>query len=62
LENLRRLASALSPLHPRLRGIPEDTPFVLDARTLAQGMNFTLQTDLGDLDLMGEISGVGQIS
>ena len=25
-------------------------------------MNFTLQTDLSDLDLLGEISGVGQFS
>src|SRR5262249_23042859 len=43
-ENLRRLASALLSMHPRLRGVPDDTPFTLDARTLAQGMNFTLQT------------------
>jgi predicted nucleotidyltransferase len=59
-ENLSRLASALAPIHPRLRGTPEDVPFSLDKHTLAQGMNFTLQTDLIDLDLLGEISGVGQ--
>jgi hypothetical protein len=59
-ENLRRLASALSPLHPRLRGVPEGVPFVLDERALGQGMNFTLQTDLGEIDLLGELSGVGQ--
>jgi len=59
-ENLTRLASALSSIHPQLRGISGDFPFSLDSRTLAQGMNFTLQTDLVDLDLLGEISGVGQ--
>jgi predicted nucleotidyltransferase len=59
-ENLARLASALAPIHPRLRGLPDEIPFALDVRALAQGMNFTLQTDLIDLDLLGEISGAGQ--
>jgi hypothetical protein len=59
-ENMKRLAAALAPYHPRLRGAPADLPFVLDQRTLAQGMNFTFQTDFGDIDLMGELSGVGQ--
>jgi hypothetical protein len=59
-ENLQRLATALTPVHPRLRGAPEGVPFSLDVRTLTQAMNFTLQTDLIDLDLLGEISGVGQ--
>lgn len=61
-ENMKRLVSALSPLHPRLRGAPEEARFTLDVRALAHGMNFTLQTDLGDIDLMGELSGVGQFS
>jgi hypothetical protein len=61
-ENLARLASALAAIHPRLRGLPDQIPFLLDHRTLAQGMNFTLQTDWIDLDLLGEISGVGQFS
>src|SRR5882724_5561576 len=58
--NMKRIASALAPYHPRLRGAPADLPFVLDERTLAQGMNFTFQTDFGDIDLLGELSGVGQ--
>ena len=61
-ENLRRLASALVPIHSRLRGAPEGIPFSLEERTLTQGMNFTLQTDWIDLDLLGEISGVGQFA
>lgn len=59
-ENMRRLATALAPYHPSLRGAPPGLPFTLDERTLAQGMNFTFQTDFGDIDLLGELSGVGQ--
>jgi hypothetical protein len=55
--NLRRLAGALAPLHPYLRGAPPGLPFLWDAETLARGLNFTLTTDLGDLDLLGEVGG-----
>lgn len=58
-QNLKRLASALARLHPRLRDAPPGLPFRLDAEALRQGMNFTLVTDAGELDLMGELSGVG---
>ena len=58
-ENLRRLSEALTPYHPRLRGAPPELPFLWDARTLASGLNFTLTTDLGDLDILGEVTGVG---
>ena len=59
-DNLRRLAAALAPFHPRLRGAPPELPFLWDERTLASGLNFTLTTDLGDLDILGEILGVGR--
>jgi hypothetical protein len=58
-DNLRRLAAALEPLSPYLRGAPPGLPFRLDAATLARGLNFTLTTTLGDLDLLGEIAGGG---
>lgn len=61
-ENMKRLAAALAPYHPKLRGAPPSLPFTLDERTLAQGMNFTFQTDFGDIDLLGELSGVGQFT
>jgi hypothetical protein len=57
--NLQRLAAALAPFHPRLRGAPPELPFLWDERTLASGLNFTLTTDLGDLDILGEVTGVG---
>jgi len=58
-ENLGRLASALSPLRPYLRGAPAGLPFRLDPATLKAGLNFTLTTDLGWIDLLGEITGGG---
>jgi hypothetical protein len=59
-KNLERLSAALRPYHPRLRDAPEGLPFVLDVGTIERGMNFTLTTDLGDLDLLGEVAGIGQ--
>ena len=58
-ENLQRLVEALSPIHPRLRGAPEGLPFFFDVQTLRNGLNFTLVTDEGELDLLGEVTGVG---
>ncbi|MDT4967142.1 MAG: hypothetical protein QOJ64_1879 [Acidobacteriota bacterium] len=58
-ENLQRLVTALAQHQPRPRGLPEELPFVWEISTLRNGMNFTLSTDLGDLDLLGEVKGVG---
>lgn len=58
-DNLKRLAAALAPYHPRPRDFPADLPFVWDEQTLRQGTNFTLTTDLGNLDLLGEVKGLG---
>jgi len=57
--NFANLVKALSPLQPYLRGAPAGLPFRLDERTLAAGLNFTLSTKAGDIDLLGEITGVG---
>ncbi len=56
---LQHLAAALQPFRPTLRGAPDDLPFTLDAPTLASGLNFTLRTSAGDLDLLGEVLGIG---
>jgi len=58
-QNLSRLVEALAPLHPVLRGAPAGLPFVFDVPTLKAGLNFTLSTDWGDIDLLGEVAGVG---
>ena len=59
-DNLRRLVTALAPRSPYLRGAPPGLPFRWDARTLQRGLNFTLITDLGAIDLLGEITGGGR--
>jgi hypothetical protein len=56
--NLEGMAAALVDLHARLRGAPEDVPFLLDAETLARGDHFTFTTDAGSLDIMGTPAGV----
>ena len=58
-ENIDRLAATVAPVRPYLRGAPEGLPFVFDAPTIKRGLNFTLETELGDLDLLGEIAGGG---
>jgi hypothetical protein len=58
-ENIRRLASALAPFHPSLRGAPTGLPFVFDEETIRRGLNFTLSTDIGDVDFLGEVAGLG---
>lgn len=58
-ENIVRLASALAPLQPYLRGAPPGLPFQFDVETIRRGLNFTLVTDAGDLDALGEATGGG---
>lgn len=59
-DNLVRLVSALCPHKPYLRGAPPGLPFRFDVATLEAGLNFTLTTALGDLDLLGEVTGGGR--
>lgn len=58
-ENLGRLATAVAPLDPYLRGAPPGLPFEWSADTLRAGLNFTLTTTAGPIDLLGEIVGGG---
>jgi hypothetical protein len=58
-DNVRRLAEALSPINPYLRGAPRGLPFRFDAETIRCGLNFTLVTAAGDLDVLGEATGSG---
>jgi hypothetical protein len=61
-ENLSRVARAFAPYHPRPRDFPLDLPFIWDEGTLQHGTTFTLTTDLGDIDLLGEVDGVGDFA
>jgi hypothetical protein len=58
--NLDRIVRALEPLDPYLRGAPPGLPFEWSVATLRAGLNFTLTTTAGALDLLGEIAGGGR--
>jgi predicted nucleotidyltransferase len=57
--NLERIVAALAPLRPYLRGAPPGLPFKWSVATLRAGLNFTLATSAGSIDLLGEIVGGG---
>jgi len=46
-------------VHAKLRGVKDEVPFRLDARTLAAGDSFTFKSDVGDLDCLGTPTGTG---
>ncbi|MBA2336027.1 MAG: hypothetical protein ACR2M8_04895 [Pyrinomonadaceae bacterium] len=58
-DNLRRISEALAPFNPRLRGFPKDLPFIWDEGSLSHGSVFTLETDIGEIDLLTEVTGLG---
>lgn len=58
-ENIARLVDTLRPIQPYLRGAPPGLPFEWSAQTITRGLNFTLITEAGALDLLGEIVGGG---
>ena len=60
--NLDRVVRALRPLKPYLRGAPRGLPFEWSVATLRAGLNFTLTTIAGDIDLLGEVTGGGRYS
>jgi hypothetical protein len=47
-------------LKPYLRGAPAGLPFDWSVATLRAGLNFTLSTTTGAIDLLGEITGGGR--
>jgi hypothetical protein len=58
-ENFKKIVSALSPFNPRPRNFPKNLPYFFDERTLQNATNFTFETTIGDIDLLGEVAGVG---
>jgi len=57
--NLVQVTQALRSVNATLRGAPKNIPFILDEETLQRGLNFTFDTDIGSIDLLGEVRGVG---
>jgi len=57
--NLTCVVACLAPYKPYLRGAPPGLPFRWDVETLQRGLNFTLDTTIGPIDLLGEVTGGG---
>jgi hypothetical protein len=58
-DNLMRLQEALADLHPVHRMTPKRLPLQLTPKTCEGLRNLYLETDLGQLDCLSEIAGVG---
>ena len=58
-QNIARLVAALAPYAPYLRGAPPNLPFKWSVETLKAGLNFTLVSTVGWIDLLGEVTGGG---
>ncbi len=59
LENLMLLQEALADLHPTHRMTPKRLPLELTRESCGQLQNLYLHTDLGQLDCLSHVSGVG---
>lgn len=60
--NLMRLQKALDGLHPLHRMTPDRRPMILTKESCHGLKNLYLHTDLGQLDCLGEVKGVGPYS
>lgn len=58
-ENIKRLSPLLKSIHAKPRNFPVAVSAVVDEKSLSFGTNFTFETDLGNLDLLAEVSGLG---
>lgn len=58
--NIARLVRALAPFDPYPRGAPPGLPFEWSVKTIKAGLNFTLQTTMGAVDVLGEVVGGGR--
>ncbi len=56
--NIPRLVGALSELGVSLRGAPRDLAFILDAKTIENGSNFTFETKHGNFDVLAHVDGI----
>jgi hypothetical protein len=58
-ENLSRIHRAVRDIHPRFRMRPDKMPVPDDPERLRGFKNLNLLTDLGVIDLLGELPGIG---
>ena len=57
--NLWKIGNAVSDLHPVHRQTPQRLPFVLDDRLARELKNLYLRTDMGVIDCLSEVTGIG---
>jgi hypothetical protein len=58
-ENVRRIEAAVKDLHPCHRLTPDKLPLEFSRELVARLKNLYLQTDLGKLDCLSEVAGIG---
>jgi predicted nucleotidyltransferase len=59
-ESIPRILAALRDLHPRYRMNPRHPPVPDDPARLAGFKNLCVVTDVGQIDFLGEIAGIGE--
>ncbi len=57
--NHLRLADALREMKVTLRNAPPDLPFIIDARTIEMGCNFTFNSVFESVDFLGLVEPIG---
>lgn len=57
--NLTKVVDAFRSVHAKLRDVPNEIPFTLNEESLRRNLNFKFETDIGNLDLHGQVQGVG---
>jgi len=60
--NLIKIVEGLRSVNALLRGAAKRLPFILDEETLARGLNFPFETNIGNFDFLGEVQGVGDFA
>jgi hypothetical protein len=58
-QNMARLIQAIGGLHPRFRFHPKEPPLPSDPGHLSTFHTLNLSTDIGNLDVLDQITGVG---
>ncbi len=61
-ENVKRIESAVQDLHPVHRLTPNKLPLEMTRDAFVRLKNVYLQTDMGKLDCLSEVSGVGDFA
>jgi predicted nucleotidyltransferase len=61
-DNVERLVKLLAGWNAYLRGVEQGLPFVMDSKAFRITPVMTLTTDVGDIDVLDVVSGVGDFA